>query len=266
MSGASRIMKVIKQANQKMAPATSQVVSLTVKSISPLIFQRDDRLDITEEFCTFNKSFDKHNIKIGDIVTALVLNNGQSYFIQQNNSSVDEIDYNNLSNKPKINNVELAGNKTSDDLLLIDLETFNTYKQETDKLIESLNDALTNFKNEFDSDWIITDNMTSDFAVYSDDESNMPHFKKYGKLVDVRGSVTPTREFTEDVSYTIFNLPEGYRPKENINKLCQGSYKNKWLLSINADGNVNMSRYGVDTWVNPTSGNWLPFQITFLID
>lgn len=85
-NGANRLFNVMKQTSEDTNTKPSQVVSLTVKSIQPLIFMRDDRLEITEEFCILGKLVRKEDFKIGDIVTAMVFNEGQTYFIQQNNS------------------------------------------------------------------------------------------------------------------------------------------------------------------------------------
>ena len=90
-NGASRLFNVMKRTSKSTNISPSQVVSLTVKSIQPLVFMRDDRLEITEDFCTFNQSFDINKLSIGDIVLAMVFNNGQTYFIQQNDSSSQEL-------------------------------------------------------------------------------------------------------------------------------------------------------------------------------
>ena len=116
-NGANRLFDVIKQTGESTNGISSQVVSLTIKSVNPLILMRDDRLEIPAEFCILHKSLDINNFRINDIVTAIVLNNGQQYFILYNDTAEEQrINYNDLDNKPKINNVELIGNKTSNDL------------------------------------------------------------------------------------------------------------------------------------------------------
>lgn len=85
-NGANRLFRIMKKISKNMNPSSSKIVSLTVKTTSPLIFQRDDRLEIPEDFCTFNNLIQKNELRKGDVVTALVLNNGQSYFIQQLNN------------------------------------------------------------------------------------------------------------------------------------------------------------------------------------
>ena len=120
-NGANRLFDVIKQTGESTNGISSQVVSLTIKSVNPLILMRDDRLEIPAEFCILHKSLNINTFRINDIVTAIVLNNGQQYFILYNDTAEEQgINYNDLDNKPKINGVELKGNKTSNDLGLND--------------------------------------------------------------------------------------------------------------------------------------------------
>ena len=83
-NGAGRLFDVMKKTGEASKGVSSKLVSLKVKSKEPLIFQIDDRLEITEEFCYFSNSADKELLDIGDIVVAVALNNGQSYYIQHN--------------------------------------------------------------------------------------------------------------------------------------------------------------------------------------
>ena len=83
-NGANRIFEVMKNTSEETNIRPSLVVSLTVKSINPLILTRDDRLEITEDFCIFSKYIDKTAIEIGDILTAFLFNDGQVYYIEEN--------------------------------------------------------------------------------------------------------------------------------------------------------------------------------------
>ena len=86
-NGASRLFNVMKQTSQDTNIKPSQVVSLTVKSVQPLIFIRDDKLEITEDFCIIGKLAKYQGFRVDDIVTATVFNEGQQYYIEQNDSS-----------------------------------------------------------------------------------------------------------------------------------------------------------------------------------
>ena len=81
-NGASRIFEVLKRTSEATNISPSKVITLLVKSTNPIVYQRDDRLEITEDFCTYNNEDAKGNLAVGDKVTALVLNDGQSYYIQ----------------------------------------------------------------------------------------------------------------------------------------------------------------------------------------
>lgn len=125
-NGANRLFDVIKQTGESTNGISSQVVSLTIKSVNPLILMRDDRLEIPAEFCILHKSLNIDTFRINDIVTAIVLNNGQQYFILYNNTAEEQgTNYNDLSNKPKINGVELKGNKSASDLELDNYSNLN---------------------------------------------------------------------------------------------------------------------------------------------
>lgn len=125
-NGASRLFEVMKNTGESTNNMPSQVVSLTIKSVNPLILIRDDRLEIPAEFCILYKNLNINSFRIGDIVTAIVLNDGQQYFILSNDTAEEQgANYEDLSNKPKINNVTLIGNKTSSDLSLDDYNNMN---------------------------------------------------------------------------------------------------------------------------------------------
>ena len=83
-NGVNRLFNVMKKTSDGAKTASSKLVSLKVKSINPLTFQLDDRLDITEEFCYFSNSADKDLLNVGDVVVAVALNEGQTYYIQHN--------------------------------------------------------------------------------------------------------------------------------------------------------------------------------------
>ena len=109
--------------------------------------------------------------------------------------------------------------------------------------------------------------MGSDFNCYGNNEANRPRFRKIGNLVEIVGVVTPSHTFESGKSYTIFTLPEGYRPSQARYTLCQGTGNNLWLLGVATNGSVEFSRYRKDASdYYPSAGNWLPFNMTFLVD
>lgn len=82
-NGASRIFNImnkVAEANNQ----TAQFVNVSVKSLDPLIFNLDDRVDLTEDFYQLDRTFIFDNLQLGVVCQAIVLNNGQLYFILSN--------------------------------------------------------------------------------------------------------------------------------------------------------------------------------------
>ena len=110
-----------------------------------------------------------------------------------------------------------------------------------------------------------TASLSGDFKAYS--SAYAPEYRKVGKLVEIRGEVSPTKTLDGGTTTsTIFTLPEGYRPAMRKEVVCQGSIMNKWLLTITTDGNVNFSRYGTSETTDVATSAWLPFSTMFYID
>lgn len=109
--------------------------------------------------------------------------------------------------------------------------------------------------------------LSNNFAMYGTSTSdNQTRYRKDGRLVEVRGIVTPTSDIAGSTTiYPIFTLPTGYRPSSPIYLVCQGSGNCTWLLRIATNGEVGFSRYrNGDTTATAAAGAWLPFQATFL--
>lgn len=110
--------------------------------------------------------------------------------------------------------------------------------------------------------------LESNFTMYGSSSSdNKPKYRKDGRIVEVRGIVTPASDIAGSTTmYNIFTLPEGYRPNSPIYSICQGSGNCTWLLRVNTNGELGFSRYrnGSET-ATASAGAWLPFQVTFLV-
>ena len=106
----------------------------------------------------------------------------------------------------------------------------------------------------------------SNFKMYGTATSdNQTRYRKDGRLVEVRGIVTPVSDIAGSTTiYTICTLPVGYRPSSPIYTLCQGSGNCTWLLRVATNGEVGFSRYrNGDATATAAAGAWLPFQGTF---
>ena len=106
---------------------------------------------------------------------------------------------------------------------------------------------------------------SSYFQNYSN--SNQLKYRKWGKVVEILGEVTTRYTITgSDTKYTIFTLPSGYIPSRRIVRVMQGSFKNTWTLTVETNGEVTFSRYGVSSYVDTSENVWLPIDVTFLVD
>lgn len=102
------------------------------------------------------------------------------------------------------------------------------------------------------------------FSAYN--TNNTPQYRRVGKMVTIRGWVTPTAEIDASATTTIFTLPEGYRPSRPVSAICQGSTMSHWLLQIQTSGAVTCARYGTTEYIAIAAGRWLPFDVTFTVD
>ena len=82
MNGAEKIVDAMKRlgANRSVG---SQIVTLTVSSLKPLIFKLENRLEIDSDFYELSKLEDWSNLKVGDTVRGFSFNEGQKYFINE---------------------------------------------------------------------------------------------------------------------------------------------------------------------------------------
>lgn len=118
---------------------------------------------------------------------------------------------------------------------------------------------------EWSGGWIYP-TLSSNFAMYGTSTSdNAVRYRKDGRLVEVRGIVTPVSDIAGGTTiYPICTLPVGYRPTSSVYAICQGSSNSTWLLRVANNGEVGFSRYrNGNTTATAAAGTWLPFQITF---
>ena len=121
--------------------------------------------------------------------------------------------------------------------------------------------------NSGDSGWQFP-TLTSKFALYGSSADNDVKYRKIGKIVEVRGIVTPTADLAGNNDIVdMFTVNSGYRPSNPLYIICQGSGNSTWLLRVTTGGVVGFSRYrNGDTSSTAAAGTWLPFQITYFVD
>lgn len=114
-----------------------------------------------------------------------------------------------------------------------------------------------------DSGWQ-TCTLSSGYAVYTSG-TNL-RVRKVGKIVQVNGVFKNNNTLSASSNVQFATLPSGYRPSQEQVKICQGSDLYKWLLRIKADGAMTLSRYGTSSDASASSGRWLPYCITYMVD
>jgi len=126
---------------------------------------------------------------------------------------------------------------------------------------------------QYDSGWI-TPTLVSTMTNYGSDSTNAVKYRKIGSVVDIAGTVSPkaTTTLANGGAVTLFTLPEAYRPSYTRSFLCQGSARCIFMLQIESNGAVTISRYRNSTSTTdayPTSvstNSWLAISATFFVD
>lgn len=123
-----------------------------------------------------------------------------------------------------------------------------------------------NYYKIMDSGWFNGGLLGDNFTVYND--NSQVKYRKIGKQVQIMGTVKPRVDIAGSTTqHTIFTLPSGYRPPYALHQVCYGSNNYTWRLTVNTNGTVCFSRYGLDSgYVTAEVGHWINFQATFFID
>lgn len=195
-----------------------------------------------------------------------------NYTLSSNLSTVATTgDYDDLTNKPTIPTV-------NDGTLTIQVNgtTVNTFSANSSSNIttnitvpthtsELTNDSgfITSSSLPQDSGWQNA-TLTSDFVEFG--TGTIPRYRKIGEFVYLQGVIKTTSTLSNGGdNKVILTLPSGYRPANySVFQLCQGSGNNKWLLTIETNGECKISRYGITSNDNIPNTAWLPFNTCFL--
>lgn len=81
MNGAEKIVNAMKKVNQSNQQVPSQIISATIVSVEPLIFQLENRLKIDSNFYELSGLTDWTKVQVGDVFKGFSFNEGQKYFI-----------------------------------------------------------------------------------------------------------------------------------------------------------------------------------------
>lgn len=140
-----------------------------------------------------------------------------------------------------------------------DISDLKTDFEEVEKQVSSIIDSL-------DNEWIALD-LDDDFVAYGGTEENQPMYRVTGNVVEVKGCFSPAAEFISSNEKVVFasGIPEGLCPSSIRSFICQGSGMNRWMLTIETDGTLTISRYGVSECVAVPTTEGLLFNGTYTI-
>ena len=177
-----------------------------------------------------------------------------------------EDQYNEAKESGEINENELYATPDASARALINIIDNLTSTSVTDALSANQGRVLNETKQDKiqDSGWI-TATLNSAFTNYASD--NLVEYRRIGNIAEIAGVVKPTATISGSSEATIFTLPTEYRPTKSRYFICQGSYRNIWLLAVKSNGIVSLSRHGSgsDNFADVTTSVWLPFNATYFI-
>ena len=106
----------------------------------------------------------------------------------------------------------------------------------------------------------------TDWGAYS---GQTPVLKKAANVVSLNGAFafSGTAFTSSATEVPVCTIPEGFRPPAMVGVLCQGSGTNLWMLRVNTNGNVTMSRYrnAAGTYQQVSSSSWFPFSASWIV-
>lgn len=115
-----------------------------------------------------------------------------------------------------------------------------------------------------DSGWQ-TCSLNSGYSVYT--SGTTLRVRKTGKIVQINGVFKNNSSVTSSITAVKFaTIPTGYRPSKQQVKVCQGSNMSRWTLTVNSSGEMFWARYGTDSYATASSGSWLIYTMTYMID
>lgn len=107
----------------------------------------------------------------------------------------------------------------------------------------------------------------SGFTQYNSnsDSGNFPCARRMGRLVQLAGAFKNSNDINSTADpIKIGTVPLWARPNQIVNVIAQGSVMNKFLLQINVNGDILMSRYGTGaSYGQIGAGSWLNIACTY---
>lgn len=124
MTGAEKIIDAMKHVSKSDRQVPSEITTATVISINPLMFQLENRLQISSEFYVLSNLFNWSKVAINQVFRALTFNEGQKYYILEpyplnNNTNAGIMDERIATNRTDINNLTNTVSSISNQIVVI---------------------------------------------------------------------------------------------------------------------------------------------------
>lgn len=105
---------------------------------------------------------------------------------------------------------------------------------------------------------------SSGFSQYATSGDNAPFVSRQGRLVQLSGAFKNNAVLESGASGTMGTLPAWARPERAVLMRVQASYNNTYLLTINTNGTITMSRHAAGANnVSVPAGSWLNIAIVY---
>ncbi|MGV3084620.1 phage tail spike protein [Enterococcus dispar] len=105
---------------------------------------------------------------------------------------------------------------------------------------------------------------SSGFSQYATSGSNAPLVSRQGRVVQLSGAFKNNAVIESGASGTMGTLPVWARPERAVLMRVQASYNNTYLLTINTNGTITMSRHAAGAnGVSVPAGSWLNIAIVY---
>jgi hypothetical protein len=145
--------------------------------------------------------------------------------------------------------------------------TDTNYVSESQQVYQKLTDLLTPSSCYMHRDDTHSSYFNTYIKDYDEQGDDNVQVVKTGYTCELRGTCTNTQAIsgTNGASYTLFTLPSEYRPKSTVRTICQGSGINRYLLTINTNGEVVLARYGASSYIAVPAGAWLTLNAIYTL-
>ena len=244
--------------------------TITIKAVD--LYYSDEDIESFRIYRYVDVESSPHNLEDRYRLTSLEidLQNPQNTVITLGDTQLSMTDINANTKKESAERIETvikdSGLKEmSQDVLDLEiaLEEVNNTLGLLSKRVSEVNISLQEIEDSLNNEWVALE-LDDAFVAY---EENQPMYKVTGNVVEVKGCFSPETEFISSTEKTVFarGIPEELCPSSIRSFICQGSGMNRWLLTVETDGSLTISRYGVSECVAVPTTEGLLFNGTYTI-